>query len=82
MSDHTVVAVSAPWPPSEGLAPPASRRSSRWREMRACNDHACGASTGHNSHDRLWDLTVLIAATGPLCVPPVVYHPWERGNNT
>ena len=38
---------------------------SRWREIRACNDNACGESTSKNSHDSLLDLTFLIVATDP-----------------
>src|SRR5262249_48893549 len=34
--------------------------SSRWREMRACNDNAYGESKGQNSHDRLLGLTFWI----------------------
>ena len=37
----------------------------RWREIRACNDKACGASKSQNSHASLLDLTVLIAASDP-----------------
>ena len=37
----------------------------RWRDMRACNDNACGASKSHNSHESLLDLTCLVAATDP-----------------
>ena len=37
----------------------------RWREIRACNDNACGASKGQNCHESLLDLTFLIAATDP-----------------
>jgi hypothetical protein len=37
----------------------------RWREMRACNDNACGESKDQNSDDSLLDLTFLIAATDP-----------------
>src|SRR5262245_6635350 len=36
---------------------------SRWREIRACNDNICGESKSQNFHDRLLDLTFLIAAT-------------------
>src|SRR4029077_9270439 len=36
-----------------------------WREMRACNDNTCGESQSQNFHDRLLDLTCLIAATAP-----------------
>jgi len=36
-----------------------------WREIRACNDNACGESKSQNSHDSLLDLTCLIAATDP-----------------
>jgi hypothetical protein len=39
--------------------------TSRWREIRACNDNACGESKSQNSHDCLLDLTFLIAATDP-----------------
>jgi hypothetical protein len=39
--------------------------SSRWREMRACNDNVCGESKSQNSPDSLLDLTSLIAATDP-----------------
>jgi hypothetical protein len=28
---------------------------SRWREIRACNDNACGESKGQNYHDSLLD---------------------------
>jgi hypothetical protein len=38
---------------------------SRWREMRACNDNACGESKSQNSHERLLDLTFLLATTDP-----------------
>jgi len=41
------------------------RLVSRWREIRACNDHAYGESKSQNSHDSLLDLTFLIAATDP-----------------
>ena len=40
-------------------------KSSRWREIRACNDNACGESKGQNSHESLLDLTFLIAAPDP-----------------
>ena len=33
--------------------------SSRWREMRAYNDNACGESKSQNSYDSLLDLTFL-----------------------
>src|SRR4029450_10481407 len=39
------------------------RIGSRWREIRACNDNACGESKSHNSHESLLDYTFLIAAT-------------------
>ena len=39
--------------------------ASRWREIRACNDNACGESKSQNYHDSLLDLTFLIAATDP-----------------
>ena len=42
-----------------------SKADSRWREMRACNDNACGESKDQNSDDSLLDLTFLIAATDP-----------------
>jgi hypothetical protein len=38
---------------------------SRWREIRACNDNACGESKGQNFHDNLLDLTFLIVANDP-----------------
>src|SRR2546430_2087310 len=38
---------------------------SRWREIRACNDNACGESKSQNFHDSLLDLTFLIVATDP-----------------
>ena len=38
---------------------------SRWREIRARNDNACGESKSQNSHDSPLDLTFLIAATDP-----------------
>ena len=38
---------------------------SRWREIRACNDNACGESKSQNSPDSLLDLTCLIAAPDP-----------------
>jgi|RhiMetStandDraft_4_1073278.scaffolds.fasta_scaffold1028805_1 hypothetical protein len=38
---------------------------SRWREIRACNGNACGASKGQNFHDSLLDLRFLIVATDP-----------------
>ena len=44
---------------------PTVRLTSRWREIRACNDNACGESKSQDSHDRLLDLTFLIAATDP-----------------
>ena len=37
--------------------------SSRWREIQACNDNACGESKGQNFHDSLLDPTFLIVAT-------------------
>ena len=36
---------------------------SRWREIRARNDNACGESKSQNSHESLLDLTFLIAVT-------------------
>src|SRR5215510_8987563 len=33
---------------------------SRWREIRACNDNACGESKGQNFHESLLDRTFLI----------------------
>jgi hypothetical protein len=39
--------------------------ASRWREIRACNDNACGESKSQNSHENLLGLTFLIAATDP-----------------
>ena len=36
---------------------------SRWREIRARNDNACGESKSQNSHESLLDLTCLIAVT-------------------
>jgi hypothetical protein len=41
------------------------QRDSRWREIRACNDNACGELKSQNSHDSLLDLPFLIAATDP-----------------
>jgi hypothetical protein len=38
---------------------------SRWREIRACIDNACGEAKRHNSHESLLDYTFLIAATDP-----------------
>jgi hypothetical protein len=43
----------------------AGRLSSRWREIRACNDNVCGESKSQNFHESLLDLTFLIAATDP-----------------
>jgi hypothetical protein len=40
-------------------------RDSRWREIRVCNDNACGESKSQNFHDSLLDLTFLVAATDP-----------------
>ena len=37
----------------------------RWRDMRAWNDNACGASKGQNFHESLLDLTCLSAAPDP-----------------
>jgi hypothetical protein len=37
--------------------------TSRWREIRACNDNGCGESKRQNSHESLLDLTFLLAAT-------------------
>jgi hypothetical protein len=37
----------------------------RWREIRACNDNACGESKSQNFHESLLDLTFLIASTDP-----------------
>jgi hypothetical protein len=37
--------------------------NSRWREIRVCNDNACGESKSQNSPESLLDLTFLIAAT-------------------
>jgi hypothetical protein len=45
---------------------------SRWREIRACNDNACGEPKGQNSHDGLLDLTCLLAATDPKA--PIYRH--------
>jgi hypothetical protein len=39
--------------------------TSRWCEIRACNNNACGESKSHNSPESLLDLTVWIAATNP-----------------
>ena len=49
-----------------------SQLFSRWREIRACNDNACGESKRQNSHDSLLDLTFLIAATDPKA--PIYRH--------
>jgi hypothetical protein len=38
---------------------------SRWREIRAYNDNACGESKSQNFHESRLDLTFLIAATAP-----------------
>ena len=38
---------------------------SRWREIRTCNDNACGESEDQNSPDSFLDCTFLIAATDP-----------------
>jgi hypothetical protein len=37
----------------------------RWREIRACNDNACGESKSQNFHESFLNLTFLIAATDP-----------------
>jgi hypothetical protein len=47
------------------LPQPLWRLNSRWREIRACNGNACGASKGQNFHDSLLDLRFLIVATDP-----------------
>src|SRR5215475_9255016 len=36
---------------------------SRWREIQACNDHACEESKSQNFHESLLDLIFLITAT-------------------
>ena len=38
---------------------------SRWREMWACTDNACGEAKSQNFHESLLDLTFFIAATAP-----------------
>jgi hypothetical protein len=48
-----------------GADGPVSILYSRWREIRACNDNACGESKRQNFHDRLLDLTFLSAAIDP-----------------
>ena len=40
-------------------------QTSRWREIRACNDKACGESKGQNFHESLLDPTFLVVATTP-----------------
>ena len=47
------------------LKKPPDTPVSRWREIRACNDNACGASKGQNFHESLLDLRFLIVATDP-----------------
>jgi hypothetical protein len=39
--------------------------TSRWREIWACNDNACGESKSHNFHESFLELTCLSAATDP-----------------
>jgi len=67
-----IVMTGTPDPVAQGFVASLARPrgnitgvSSRWREMRACNDNACGESKSHNSHESLLDLTFLIAATDP-----------------
>jgi hypothetical protein len=54
---------------SNPRVPPCSKASSmitsRWREIRTCNNNACGESKSQNSHESLLDLTFVIAATDP-----------------